>query len=120
MPDGWEIAHGLNPLVNDASLDPDGDGLTNLQEFQHSTDPWQFDSDHDGISDASEILMGLDPNVTNVYQHLPFAEDFNLAAQGDVDGWNGWISTVAGSVVVETTNVPVSYTHLTLPTNREV
>ena len=28
MPDGWEIQNGLNPLVNDASDDPDGDGAT--------------------------------------------------------------------------------------------
>ena len=26
IPDIWEYVHGLNPLVNDASADPDGDG----------------------------------------------------------------------------------------------
>jgi hypothetical protein len=39
MPDPWEIAHGLNPNVNDAALDPDGDGMTNWQEYQAGTDP---------------------------------------------------------------------------------
>src|SRR5262249_53050690 len=40
MPDAWEIAHGLNPYdPSDAALDIDGDGLTNLQEFQLGTDP---------------------------------------------------------------------------------
>lgn len=40
MPDAWEIENGLNPLdSSDASLDPDGDGLTNLQEYQRGTDP---------------------------------------------------------------------------------
>ena len=34
MSDGWEEQYGLNPLVNDASLDPDKDGYTNLQEFK--------------------------------------------------------------------------------------
>ncbi len=40
MPDGWEVDNGLdpnNPL--DADGDPDGDGKTNLQEFQLGTDP---------------------------------------------------------------------------------
>jgi len=30
MSDGWEIAHGLDPLSNDTSLDPDGDGFSNI------------------------------------------------------------------------------------------
>ncbi|MGQ9551913.1 MAG: PKD domain-containing protein, partial [Candidatus Bathycorpusculaceae bacterium] len=40
LPDTWEEANGLNPLdPKDASLDPDGDGLTNFQEYQKNTDP---------------------------------------------------------------------------------
>lgn len=40
MPDDWEIAHGLNPFdLSDAAADPDGDGATNLQEYQRGTDP---------------------------------------------------------------------------------
>jgi hypothetical protein len=34
MPDYWEIQNGLNPNdPSDASLDPDGDGVSNLQEY---------------------------------------------------------------------------------------
>ena len=39
MPDVWEDAHGLKKFVNDATLDADGDGLTNLQEFTAGTNP---------------------------------------------------------------------------------
>jgi len=40
MPDTWETENGLNPLdATDASLDPDGDGLTNLEEYEGDTDP---------------------------------------------------------------------------------
>jgi len=43
LPDAWETASGLNPNVatgNDGgSGDPDGDGLTNLQEYQRRLHP---------------------------------------------------------------------------------
>jgi hypothetical protein len=39
MSDLWELAHGLDPLIDDAEDDLDGDGWTNLTEFQMDTDP---------------------------------------------------------------------------------
>ncbi|MCB2145406.1 MAG: PKD domain-containing protein [Deltaproteobacteria bacterium] len=39
MTDVWELAYGLDPLINDSALDADGDGLTNLAEFQADTNP---------------------------------------------------------------------------------
>ena len=39
MPDGWEVRYGLKPLKNDATVDIDHDGKTNLEEYQQSTDP---------------------------------------------------------------------------------
>ena len=61
MTDKWEIDHGLNPLVDDASNDPDGDGATNLEEEQAGTDPNNADTDSDGMPDGWEIDMGLNP-----------------------------------------------------------
>lgn len=39
MTDVWEVAHGLNPLIDDSAGDPDGDGWTNLQEYLRGGDP---------------------------------------------------------------------------------
>ena len=39
MADWWEIENGLNPLVNDAALDPDADSMSNLREFMARTNP---------------------------------------------------------------------------------
>jgi hypothetical protein len=59
MPDIWENQYGLNPLVNDASGDPDSDGFTNGQEYTNGTDPTvantvsvsvKNDYNHDGIA----------------------------------------------------------------------
>src|SRR5258708_33730129 len=68
MPDDWEIAHGLNP--NDPPMhfeDPDHDGLTNLQEFQHGTDRHNPDTDGDGIPDGLEVAEGTDPLNPNSF-----------------------------------------------------
>jgi len=39
IPDVWLLAHGLDPYTPAARLDADGDGFTNLEEFQADTDP---------------------------------------------------------------------------------
>ena len=44
MPDDWEQLHALNPLVNDAAEDDDGDGYSNLREYRFGSDPHDPDS----------------------------------------------------------------------------
>ena len=57
MPNWFENQHaGLNrENPADAALDLDGDGLTNLEEFQSGTDPNNPDTDGDGVSDGEEV-----------------------------------------------------------------
>jgi len=50
LPDEWELAHGLNPAVNDAALDLDGDGANNAHEFLAGTNPGDA---------ASRLALGL-------------------------------------------------------------
>ena len=42
MDDQWETAFGLDAETADGGLDPDGDGLTNLQEHDSGTHPRGF------------------------------------------------------------------------------
>ena len=56
MPDEFEDQHGLNKNdAGDASLDGDGDGLSNLEEFQNGSDPAIKDTDSDGLEDGEEV-----------------------------------------------------------------
>lgn len=62
IPDWWEMKHALQPgSVALAAVDSDGDELTNLEEFQHGTDPHRADTDADGLADAQEIALGTNP-----------------------------------------------------------
>ncbi|MFX1270732.1 MAG: PKD domain-containing protein, partial [Promethearchaeota archaeon] len=47
---------------NDAQLDKDGDGLTNLEEYLYGTNPTLVDTDGDVLSDSHELLIGTNPN----------------------------------------------------------
>jgi hypothetical protein len=62
LPDDWEEYWGLNPDdPNLAGLDPDGDGLTNQEEYDHNTNPNNPDTDDDGFPDGWEVDNGYDP-----------------------------------------------------------
>ena len=39
MPDGWEVAYGLDPLVDNGAMDSDGDGVPDLTECRQGRDP---------------------------------------------------------------------------------
>lgn len=69
MPDGWEWDYrafsfsmlGTQPLVADAGVDLESDGLTNLQEYQAGTSPKLADSDFDGLTDGDEVARQTNP-----------------------------------------------------------
>ncbi|MED5487194.1 MAG: lamin tail domain-containing protein [Candidatus Thermoplasmatota archaeon] len=70
MPDYWEAANGLNRAMSavlgstnsEQGLDPDGDGLANLQEYLYGGDPHNPDTDGDCIHDEDEVLWAWDSN----------------------------------------------------------
>lgn len=52
MPDVWELKYGFNERdAQDAALDADGDGFTNLEEFMAKTDPKNRASHPDYLDD---------------------------------------------------------------------
>lgn len=58
--DWWEDLYGLDSQdASDALLNADTDELTNLEEYQNSTDPTNDDSDNDGLSDSDEVNVHL-------------------------------------------------------------
>ncbi|MBN1539473.1 MAG: hypothetical protein JW939_04955 [Candidatus Thermoplasmatota archaeon] len=62
IPDLVEIENGLDPNDgSDASLDMDGDGLSNREEFEHGTEMDNADTDGDGFADGYEVRNGFDP-----------------------------------------------------------
>lgn len=56
MPDEWEILYGLNPYLDDSGLDPDSDGLTNIEEYTSGANPNSNDTDNDGLTDSEEVF----------------------------------------------------------------
>jgi len=134
MTDGWEVHYGLNPLnASDASEDPDHDGVveyptrenrltqityfnfTNLDEFNHFTDPHNPDTDEDGLKDGEEVMRyESDPTLWSRYEGDPivFRVETIPAKPTALDN----ISLVVHIAAVNK-NVSVSLYYRTLTTN---
>lgn len=64
IPDYWEEEYDFNPNdPSDATEDPDGDGLTNKEEYDNGTNPRVEDTDEDSVNDGTEVDNGTDPTT---------------------------------------------------------
>lgn len=84
MPTVWELYNAFEPKnPDDALLDSDSDGLTNLEEYQAGSDPRASDTDSDGLSDGQEVKeFGTSPVASDSDEDL-LPDGYELLQQLD-------------------------------------
>lgn len=106
LPDEWEVQYGLDPGdPADAYLDKDGDGLSNIDEFKHKTDPTKQDTDGDDFNDKQEVDANTDPLDKNKYPITMSAPQNLKATPGDGKVTLSWdaVTNAAGYTVCHAT-----------------
>ncbi len=118
-PDGWEVNFGFDPLADDGASDPDGDGLTNVQEYLNLTNPNTSDTDADSYTDGYELNSGGNPNDG---LSLPLAItsspdpdnetgfDYTYAVQTTWSGVNFSLDTAPPGMSIDTQSGVISWT----------
>jgi hypothetical protein len=108
LSDAFELANGMSPLINNdtdgiagngAGDDPDGDGLTNVEEHLCGTDPFNRDTDGDGVWDGGEIGQGsdpLDPADSQPREVVPFTVLFGDESGSHSEKYRLTITPVSG------------------------
>lgn len=98
LPDAWEIQFGLNPqLANDAHWDTDGDGRTNLQEYNAGTHPivaehWQASiatSNSPFTVDTRILYAGGQPSIGDTFAVSVVSGRFICDTGGLYYDWDG-------------------------------
>jgi hypothetical protein len=87
MPDDWENYFGLDPFVNDAGDDPDGDGFSNIAEYQAGTEPTTY---HNNANPEPPVLyLPFNDELVDVAPQL-VTDDFYDPDFGDVHAKSQW------------------------------
>jgi hypothetical protein len=92
MPDAWELAHGLNPLIADPHGDDNADGYTNLQNYLHDLgafpmlDPVRWEGGDGRYADPTRWYRWWKPSR--------FDEVAISAGTATIDSTGNWAGTV--------------------------
>ena len=97
MPDWFEKLYGLNPNVNDAHLDYDGDGRTNIQEYNAGTNPVLIDDWTKSIAETSKAFetdtrvyyTGGNPTFDVAFAVIKVSNSFICDTGGLYYDWDG-------------------------------
>lgn len=98
MPDWFETRYGLDLAHDDSAGDPDGDGLSNIEEYMLGTDPHEADTDGDGVPDGTEVEEGTNP--LDLWRAAVFVSP--LGDNSDGASWGTAFHTIEDGVSVAT------------------
>lgn len=82
MPDGWEVTYGLNPLVNDALEDLDGDGISNIEEYNATTNP-----NNGNIASKASLYLPVENSTEVALSPTLETENYNGTAAQTKTQW---------------------------------
>ena len=89
MPDTWELEYGLDPKVDDAQLDSDGDGVANIDEYAGQTDPTYPDYNMQPeipvlLSPENDAIVSLTPDLVISEFDDPDSEDTHTETEWQI------------------------------------
>ncbi len=87
MPDTWELLYGLDPLKDDAADDPDGDEISNINEYNLGSEPNYNESN---LAPDPPQLLTPDSNQTVGLTPLLETDEFYDPNVNDVHSRSQW------------------------------
>jgi len=97
VPDWWETLYGLNLNVADSHVDSDGDGRTNLEEYNAGTNPIIFndwmrsiaEQDKSFVCDTHVEYIGGNPTFDSTFAVIKVSNGFVCDTGGLYYDWDG-------------------------------
>ena len=86
MPDTWELLYGLDPLKDDAAADPDGDEISNIDEYNLGSEPNYNESNFAPdppqlLNPGNDETVGLTPLLETDEFYDPNIDDVHSRTQ---------------------------------------
>ena len=106
MPDDWELAYGLNPLEDDAAGDPDGEDISNINEYNSGTAPNHFEGN---LKPDTPALLAPENGATVSLTPQLATGDFSDPNVNDDHSRTQWLVCGPLTASVYSTSPPTSH-----------